>query len=127
MKRTLLFAFFVSLALLAPSQSLEEIGRAFQSADVRKISPFISETVDMDICGKGGVLSQGQAAMMLEMFFAKNQIHSLEILHASPFENNKQHVIGEYSSKQGKFTLIYKIDRRGDLLFIRQIRIDKSS
>jgi hypothetical protein len=127
MKRILLFIYLISLSLFASSQSLEEIGKAFQSADVKRISPFISETVDMDICGKGGVLSQGQAAMMLEMFFSKNQIHSLEILHASPFENNKQHVIGEYSSKNGKFTLIYKIDRRGDLLFIRQILIDKSS
>ncbi|MDA0974232.1 MAG: DUF4783 domain-containing protein [Bacteroidetes bacterium] len=127
MKRTLLFIFLLNLGLMVSSQSVEEIGRAFGSADVNKIAPFISETVDMDICGKGGVLSRGQAAMMLEMFFAKNQISSLEILHSSPFENNKQHVIGEYIAKQGKFTLIYKIDRRGDLLFIRQIRIDKSS
>jgi len=87
----------------------------------------MAETMDMDICGKGGVISRQQAQMLLDHFFKSNKVLAFHILHSSDFDNKNQHVIGEYRTSKGNFTLIYKLEEREGKLSIRQIRIDKAS
>jgi hypothetical protein len=123
----LFFILFLSTALLGLSQDTESISRAFKSADIEKISPYLAQTMDMDICGKGGVISDHQAHMLLHHFFKTNPVTSFHILHSSAFDNKKQHVIAEYRTSKGNFTLIYKVEERDGKLTIRQVRIDKAS
>jgi hypothetical protein len=125
--RGLFFILFLSTTVLGQSQDTESISRAFKSADINNISPYLAQTMDMDICGKGGVISNHQAHMLLHHFFKSNPVNSYHILHSSAFDNKKQHVIAEYSTSKGNFTLIYKVEEREGKLTIRQVRIDKTT
>ena len=125
--RKLLLLILIAATISFNAQDCESVDKAFRSADIELIGPFLSETMDMDICGKGGVLSSQQAKMLLDHFFKTNSVLSFHILHSSPYDNKKQHVIAEYKTSKGNFTIIYKIENRDGALYVRHLRIDKAS
>lgn len=117
----ILFAIVANANLLALPQ---EIIHSFETGNLKSLSPYLNNTIELTIDGNEDVYSKAQAEIILRDFFKKNPPNRFIILHEGGKENSK-YAIGRLITANQNFRITLLLKQDNDNYYIHQLRIEK--
>lgn len=124
MKKWILIIPVIALLSFTVFSSLDPIIEAFKSGKVEQISPYLDESLEINIDGKTHTYTKKDALVFLKGFFASHAVTSFKIIHKSE-STGSAYFIGNLVTSDGTFrTTLYVKDKSGSTL-LQEIRFEK--
>lgn len=102
----------------------DEVAVAIGSGNVKEISKYFIENIDLTVIDEEDVYSKQQAEMILKDFFSKHPVKGFSIIHKSAPKNGSQYIIGSLETENGKFRVYFLSKTTGNETLIQQFRIE---
>ena len=107
------------------ADSFDDIITALKSSNVKEVSKFFNNTVELTINDNEGVYSKQQAEMMVKNFLANNQPKNVVIQHKGASGQTAKYAIANYETSQGKFRVYVFMKDNGSGMLVHEMRFEK--
>lgn len=101
----------------------DNVTDAFKSGDAAKLSSHFSNSIDLTVDDVEGVYSKAQAEQIVKKFFDTKAVQGYVQKHDGE-KDGVIFVVGELSTKSGKYRTYYLIKKAGNSNKIHQLRIE---
>lgn len=120
---------FISLLLfvsgnLFSKDLTDDIVSEIRSGNIKEISKYFNDHVDLKIIDKEDSYSKAQAREIIEDFFIKHPVKSFTVAHKSASNSGSSYTIGVLETTNGKFRIYFLLKNIGDKTMIQQFRIE---
>lgn len=121
-----LFYFVFLQGLQAQDEVIVSVGDAMKIGSVKELTPFIGNTIDINVNGVSSTYSKAQAEAVLKDFFQKNNAKDFRYIHqgASPQQGLK-YTIGKLTTDNNSFRVVMLLKTSGTKLLIDTITFSK--
>jgi len=103
----ILLVFILSIGTVNPSNGqgdvIEEVSKAIKIGDVKKLTSFFHESIELNFAEEKSQYSKVQAEFILKDFFEKYPPINFEYKHRGTSNEGLKYTIGKYSYKGGAF------------------------
>ena len=124
-KNTVLLLLAMVPAGLVAADILDNIGSAIGSGNAAAVSQYFDATVDITVGDKESMYSKSQAQIVVQDFFAKNQVRSFGINHRGSSAGGKQFGIGTLVTSTGQYRVYYLVMQKNGSFLIQEMRFEK--
>ncbi|HEY5405728.1 MAG TPA: DUF4783 domain-containing protein [Ginsengibacter sp.] len=124
MKYFLLSAALLVLTSSFVTLSFDEVIKALKAGDASGVSKYFDNTVEITLSDKSNPYSKTQARLVLQDFFASNEVKDFEILHKSD-NSGSQYCIGNLKTVNGTFRTTIFMKQKGSTDVIQALRFEK--
>ncbi|MBP9688682.1 MAG: DUF4783 domain-containing protein [Bacteroidia bacterium] len=107
------------------ADSFDDIINALKGANVKEVSKFFNNTVELTINDNEGVYSKQQAEMMVKNFLANNQPKNIVIQHRGSSGQSAKYAIANYETSQAKFRVYVFMKDSGGGMLVHEMRFEK--
>ncbi len=107
------------------ADSFDDIITALKNANVKEVSKFFNNTVELTINDNEGVYSKQQAEMMVKNFLANNHPKNVVIQHKGASGQSAKYAIANYETTQGKFRVYVFMKDNGGGMLVHEMRFEK--
>lgn len=103
------FLYLLGLATLgfADGQDAQKVDQAITAGNILSIQKYFAPNVEVVIDREEGLYSSSQAAFVLQSFFDKNPVESLEVNHKGNSSGNRSFWIINFKTKTNKTYQLY--------------------
>lgn len=115
----------VSLAQAQKGDPRVQVAQAFALGQTEVISRHFPKAIDLDICGESNLYSHRQAKMIMDDFFKKYPVDEFNMVNGKNRNAAFESVMATIRSGDRHFRLGYRIQRRGESIELRSIRISE--
>jgi len=126
MKKYLLLLFIVLLNIDVSGQESEanSIADFFKVGDVKGISGYFPESIDMTIVETEDVFSKVQATQILTQFFKSNNPTDFIVKHKGSSTGGDYYQIGTLKTKKGSYRVTFFLKKDDGQVFIKRLKIE---
>ncbi|MFV0554115.1 MAG: DUF4783 domain-containing protein [Mangrovibacterium sp.] len=125
MKHLYIFCLILCLHLIPQAswaQMPNGIILGLRHGDVKEISNYLGDNVELYLLDKDDVYSKNQATQILQQFFAQNKPSSLSMVHQSE-KNEHQYAIMKLETSGGSYQVSVLVRSVSELVVISQLQI----
>lgn len=118
--------FFVTMGFLANAQSdiTPMVADALKKGDAIAISTMMMPQVELEVDGKEGTFSSGEAKTILSQFFTANPPREFTLKHQGTSKLDDQYRIGDLLTSKGTFRVTFFMKKGGWGMQIKQMKIE---
>ncbi|PUZ28792.1 hypothetical protein DCC81_04725 [Chitinophaga parva] len=102
----------------------EQVVSAIKAGSVSGLTPYMDNTIEINISGKSNSYSKTQAEVILKDFFAKNQVKSFEIVHQGEGGGGSRFGIGNMSTAGGTYRTYFLLQKKGASMVLNELRFE---
>jgi hypothetical protein len=107
-------------------EAVETFRSSMERHDVKELSPFLDQKVDITYDNTESTYSKAQAQMIITEFYNKYKPHHFKIEYMGNVPaNDVQYIIGTAHSKTGRFKIYLCIRTRGNRQVICEMKISR--
>lgn len=92
--------------------------------NIKHLSTFFTENIDISIDDSDAIYSRSQAAMVLSKFFKDNKVKAFKTEHAGNSSDANQYIIGKMITEKGSYRVTYFISVINNVSKIKQFNIE---
>jgi len=112
-------------AAMPGGDAIQEITKAIQTMDAKKLADYFSSTIDLELGSLNGNYSKTQAEIIMRDFFKNNQAKSYTLNHQGDSEDGSQFFIGTYKTATKEYRVYGLLKKESNLLVLRQLQFDE--
>ena len=118
--------FLVTMGFLANAQSdiTPMVADALKKGDAIAISTMMMPQVELEVDGKEGTFSSGEAKTILSQFFTANPPRDFTLKHQGTSKLDDQYRIGDLLTSKGMFRVTFFMKKGGWGMQIKQMKIE---
>jgi len=116
---------FLSYADAQDKDSRVQVAQAFALGKTDVIYRHFPKAIDLDICGESNVYSHRQAKMILDDFFRKHPVDEFNMVNGKSRNAAFESVMATMRSGDRHFRLGYRVQKQGESIELRSIRISE--
>ncbi|MFN8698859.1 MAG: DUF4783 domain-containing protein [Flavobacteriales bacterium] len=118
--------FLVTMGFLANAQSdiTPMVAEALKKGDAIAISTMMMPQVELEVDGKEGTFSSGEAKTILSQFFTANPPRDFTLKHQGTSKLDDQYRIGDLLTSKGTFRVTFFMKKGGWGMQIKQMKIE---
>jgi len=103
----------------------EEITKAIQSGDSKKVSSYFGSSIDITLLNEEAIYSKVQGEQILKDFFLKNPPKTFHLLHKGSSKESILYGIGKLETKDGKkFRISFFMKNNAGNYTIQELRCE---
>ncbi|HEY0273714.1 MAG TPA: DUF4783 domain-containing protein [Chitinophaga sp.] len=111
-------------AKVAVAAPFDQVVAAIKQGDVSSLTPYLDNTIEINITGKSNSYSKTQAEVILKEFFSKNQVKSFELVHQGEGGGGSRFGIGNMNTATGAFRTYFLLQKKGSGMVLNELRFE---
>jgi len=112
------------LIAVAQDDIKEVVKNDITIGNIKHLSTFFTENIDISIDDVDAIYSRSQAAMVLSKFFKDNKVTIFKTEHAGNSSEDNQYIIGKMVTEKGSYRVTYFITKINNESKIKQFNIE---
>lgn len=105
---------------------IDDINNVFKNGDIKTLSSYFSNTVELSIMDQDDIYSASQAGLILKDFFSKNPSNGTKIIHKVVSNASYKFGVIQYNSNKGVYRISFELKGNGSEIKLTQIRIEEN-
>lgn len=114
----------ITAVITAQSDITPQVSAALKKGDAATISSLMMPSVELSIKGQDNNYSKEDAQKALVGFFREHPATGFAVKHQGTSKLDDQYRIGDLSTGKGNFRVTFFMKKSGNLLLIRQLKIE---
>lgn len=102
----------------------EQVVAAIKAGDVSGLTPYLDNTIEINITGKSSSYSKTQAEVILKEFFSKNQVKTFDLVHQGEGGGGSRFGIGNMNTASGAFRTYFLLQKKGSGMVLNELRFE---
>ncbi|SCC01663.1 protein of unknown function [Chitinophaga costaii] len=111
-------------AKTAPAGTFDLVVSAIKQGNVSGLTPYLDNTIEINISGKSNSYSKTQAEVILKEFFSKNQVKSFDLLHQGEGGGGSRFGIGNMNTAAGAYRTYFLLQKKGSSMVLNELRFE---
>lgn len=121
---TVTFLILLTLSGFAQADITPKVSDALKKGDAAGVAVYFMPQVDVALPDGEKSLSKAEAQKALANFFAQNPVRGFVVKHQGTSKLDDQYRIGVLSTAKGEFRVTFFMRKSGDVILIKQIKIE---
>lgn len=122
----LLFIVLINISAFGQESEANSIAAFFKVGDVKGISGYFPESIDMTIVETEDVFSKVQATQILSQFFKTNSPSDFVVKHKGSSKGGDYYQIGTLKTNKGSYRVTFFLKKDKGQVFIKRLKIEEN-
>lgn len=119
------FLLVALITFMQPSGVFERLGRLITDAQVKELSTYFENTIEITLINKEGLYSKSQAEIVLKEFFKNNPPQSFQVTHKGTSNEHVHYAIGMLTTKNNtKFRTYFFLKEKQGIYYLQELRFE---
>lgn len=118
---------FVFILFSVTGLCAQDFQQAFRTGNYRLFAAAFNANVELNLVGNEGYYSKAQAEQILKDFISRHPPQNYIQRHAGLSPDGNQYQIGTLQTSVGKFRTYLFLQKIGDAIFIKELRIEREN